>query len=48
MELNLPNIITILVADHLISLAFIYMLVRMLTGTKPLFPQRGTEEEPPQ
>ncbi len=41
MELNLANIITIIVADHLISLVFIYLLVTRLTGAKPIFPQRA-------
>ena len=40
MDQPLANIITILTLDRLISLAFIYMLVRMLLGAKPMFPQR--------
>lgn len=48
MELNLANIITIIVMDHLISLVFIYLLITRLVGARPLFPQRPPEPEEPE
>ncbi len=41
---SIANIITILVGDHVVSLGFIYLLVRLLTGGKPILERRrGTD-----
>ena len=44
MEVNLANLVTLLILDHLISLGFIYLLVNKLLGGKPVFPQRQQAE----
>ncbi len=43
MEVNIANLVTLLILDHLISLGFIFMLVSKLLGGKPVFQQRQAE-----
>lgn len=40
---SIANIVTILVFDRVVSLAFMYLLVRLLTGGKPIIERRNPE-----